>query len=81
MSASASLLLLPTGVIVHSQPASSYTAASTTNVVVVLQLAPAVTVTSGHPFTAEMTSVSESGSMLSKNLYISPFLRPFQVYR
>jgi hypothetical protein len=69
MSASASLLLLPTGVTVHSQPASSYTAASTTNVVVTLQLAPAVTVTSGHPFTAEMTSVSESGALLRLNLY------------
>jgi hypothetical protein len=80
MSASASMLLLPTGVTVHSQPASSYTAASTTNVVVTLQLAPAFTVTSGHPFTAEMTSVSESGAMLRKNLYILLFLRPCQEY-
>lgn len=65
MSAAATLLLLPTGVTVHTQPASSYTAASTTNVVVTLQLAPAITVTSGHPFTAEMTSVSESGAWCS----------------
>ncbi len=61
MSASASLLLLPTGVSVLTQPASSYTAATTTAVSVTLQLAPAVTVTSGHAFTAEMTSASESG--------------------
>ena len=80
LSASASLLLLPTGVTVHSQPASSYTAASTTNVVVTLRLAPALTVTSGHPFTAEMTSVSESGAMLRENLYIPLFLRPLQEY-
>jgi hypothetical protein len=62
MSIAHTLLLLPTGVTVHTQPASTYTAASTTNVAVTLQLAPAVAVTSGHPFTAEKTSVSESGA-------------------
>jgi hypothetical protein len=61
MSATANLLLLPTGVTVYTQPASSVTAASTTNIAVTLQLSPAVTVTNGHPFTAEKTSVSESG--------------------
>ncbi len=61
MSATATLLLLPTGVTVHTQPASSVTAASTTNIAVTLQLTPAVAVTNGHPFTAEKTSVSESG--------------------
>jgi len=60
--ASATLLLLPTGVTVQTQPSSAYTAATTTNVAVTLQLQPAVTLTSGHPFTAEMTSVSESGT-------------------
>jgi hypothetical protein len=68
MSASASLLLLPTGVTVYAQPASSYTAATTTTVSVTLQLAPAVEVTSGHPFTAEMTSVSKSGACETKYL-------------
>ena len=62
MSASASLLLLPTGVSVLTQPSSAYTAATTTSVSVTLQLAPAVPVTNGHPFTAEMTSASESGT-------------------
>lgn len=61
MTASASLLLLPTGVSVLTQPTSTYTAATTTAVSVTLQLAPAVTVISGHPFTAEMSSASESG--------------------
>ncbi len=61
LSASATLLLLPTGLSVHSQPAASYTAASTTNVAVTLQLLPALAVTSGHPFAIAMASVSESG--------------------
>ena len=61
LSASATLLLLPTGLSVHSQPAASYTAASTTNVAVTLQLLPAVAVISGHPFSVAMASVSESG--------------------
>jgi hypothetical protein len=62
MSATANLLLLPTGVTVYTQPASSVTAASTTNIAVTLQLSPAVTVTNGHPFSAEKSSVSESGT-------------------
>jgi hypothetical protein len=61
MSVSHTLLLLPTGFTVYSQPASTYTAASTTNVAVTLQLLPAVVVVSGHPFSVAMASVSESG--------------------
>jgi hypothetical protein len=79
MNAAATLLLLPTGVTVHTQPASSYTAASTTNVVVTLQLAPAITVTSGHPFTAEMTSVFESGAQRSVAATLT-FDTPLQDY-
>lgn len=79
MSASATLLLLPTGVTVYAQPASSYTAATTTTVSVTLQLAPAVEVTTGHPFTAEMTSVSKSGAdetkCLSSQASCSPQVR------
>jgi hypothetical protein len=61
MSDSKNVLLLPTGLSVHTAPSSSYTAASTTNVAVTLQLSPAYTVTTGHPFTAEMTAVSKAG--------------------
>lgn len=71
MSATANLLLLPTGVTVHTQPSSSVTAASTTNIAVTLQLVPAVTVTNGHPFTAEKTSVSESGTAARRRTALS----------
>ena len=85
MSASATLLLLPTGVTVYAQPASSYTAATTTTVSVTLQLAPAVEVTSGHPFTAEMTSVSKSGAdeakRLSSQASCSPQVHPSVTFK
>ncbi len=74
MSVAHTLLLLPTGVTVYAQPASTYTSASTTNVAVTLQLVPAVTVTSGHLFSAEKTSVSESGSPRNFNLPSKSFL-------
>jgi hypothetical protein len=73
MSASASMLLLPTAVSVLSQPSSSYTAASTTSISVTLQLTPAVQITNGHPFSAQMTAVHESGSAVSCILH-SPTL-------
>ena len=62
LTVSGTLLLLPTGVAIQTQPSSAYTAATATNVAVTVQLQPAVTLTSGHPFTAEMTSVSELGT-------------------
>jgi hypothetical protein len=71
MSVSASILLLPTGVSVLTQPSSAYTAASTTAVTVTLRLSPAVILTDGHPFAAEMVAVMESGVFAKRHLSIA----------
>lgn len=69
MSVSAAILVLPTGVSVLTQPSSAYTAASTTAVAVTLRLSPAVPLTGGHPFSAEMVAVSESGACARCNFW------------